>query len=121
MSHRTRLGDTVLLAASLFTSTSCERAAPTPDASSGPVSEQLAGHYHNDALGDIDVRRTSGRTVFDFGEFRSDVATRVNPDGSISFVTIDPGIDGFGFVVDDGAEKTLTIRDAQHEYVFTGS
>ncbi|MDP2469455.1 MAG: serine hydrolase domain-containing protein [Candidatus Palauibacterales bacterium] len=85
------------------------------------ASAQLAGHYHNDALGDLDVGRAGGRTVFDFGEFESQVATRENPDGSVSFLTIAPGIEGFEFVVGDGAEKTLTIRDAQHEYVFTGS
>jgi CubicO group peptidase (beta-lactamase class C family)/ketosteroid isomerase-like protein len=80
----------------------------------------LARHYHNDALGDIDVRREDGRTVFDFGEFRSEVASRKNPDGSVSFVTIAPGIDGFEFVVGTGEGKRLTTRDAQHEYVFTG-
>ena len=83
-------------------------------------SARLAGHFHNDALGDIDVRRERGRTVFDFGEFRSAVATRKNPDGSISFITIAPGIVGFEFVVSDGG-KRLTARDAQHEYVFIGS
>jgi len=83
-------------------------------------SVKLASHFHNDALGDIDVRRAGGRTVFDFGEFRSEVATRKNPDGSISFVTIAPGISGFEFVVSD-AGKRLTVRDAQHEYVFIGS
>src|SRR5207248_10060187 len=80
-------------------------------------SSKLAGHYHNAALGDIDVRRDGGRTVFDFGEFRSEVATRSNPDGSLSFITIAPGIEGFEFVVSDSAGKRLTIRDAQHEYV----
>jgi CubicO group peptidase (beta-lactamase class C family) len=84
-------------------------------------SSKLAGHYHNDALGDIDVRRDGGRTIFDFGEFRSEVASRKNPDGSISFLTITPGILGFEFVVGTGDGKRLTIRDAQHEYVFTGS
>ena len=81
----------------------------------------LSAHYRNDAMGDIEVHREGDRTVFDFGEFRSEVASRENPDGSISFLTIDPGIDGFEFVVGDDGGKTLTIRDAQHEYVFTGS
>jgi CubicO group peptidase (beta-lactamase class C family) len=81
----------------------------------------LSAHYKNEAMGDIEVLREGNRTVFDFGEFRSEVASRENPDGSISFLTIDPGIDGFEFVVGDGGGKTLTIRDAQHEYVFTGS
>ena len=81
-------------------------------------SSKLAGHYHNDALGDIDVRRAAGRTTFDFGEWKSEVATRKNPDGTISFITTDAGLEGFEFVVGKGPEKRLTIRDAQHEYVF---
>lgn len=84
------------------------------------MTSNLARHYHNDALGDIDVRRDGSRTVFDFGEFRSEVASRKNPDGSTSFITTDPGIDGFEFVVGSGDGKRLTIRDAQHEYVFGG-
>jgi hypothetical protein len=85
-------------------------------------SSKLADHYHNDALGDIDVRRDGGRTVFDFGEFRSEVASRTNPDGSLSFLTIAPGIQGIEFVVRTGdGKRRLTIRDAQHEYVFDGS
>jgi CubicO group peptidase (beta-lactamase class C family) len=82
---------------------------------------KLAPRYENEALGGIDVIREGGRTRFDFGEFQSEVASRVNPDGSVSFLTIDPGEDGFEFVVGDDAAQTLTIRDAQHEYVFTGS
>jgi CubicO group peptidase (beta-lactamase class C family) len=83
-------------------------------------SSTLAAHFHNDVLGEIDVRRAGVRTVFDFGEWRSEVGSRKNPDGSISFLTIAPGIGGFEFVVSEGGKK-LTIRDAQHEYVFTGS
>lgn len=85
------------------------------------ASAELAALYVNDALGEIAVSRDGGRTVFDFGEFASEVATRQNPDGSISFLTIAPGIQGFEFVVGDGAGSTLTTRDAQHEYVFIGS
>ena len=41
-----------------------------------------------------------------------------DPDGSISFITIAPGGEGFEFVVGTGPKKTLITRDAQHEYVF---
>ena len=85
------------------------------------AAKQLASHYHNASLGNIDVRRAGDETTFDFGEFKSRVATRRNPDGTMSFVTTDSGVDGFEFVVGGGPAKTLTIRDAQHEYVFTGS
>ncbi len=80
---------------------------------------KLAQHYANDALGDITVRRTGASTVFDFGEWKSEVASRRNPDGTISFLTIAPGIIGLEFVVGSGPKPTLVIRDAQHEYVFT--
>jgi CubicO group peptidase (beta-lactamase class C family) len=76
---------------------------------------KLAKLYHNDALGEIAVIQKAGKTIFDFGEFKSEVATKKNPDGTVSFDTIDPGTQGFEFTVGD---KTLTIRDGQHEYVF---
>ena len=64
------------------------------------------------------MSRKNNATVFDFGEWKTEVASRKNPDGSISFITIAPGANGFAFVVGSGPKKTLTLRDAQHEYVF---
>ncbi len=81
-------------------------------------SAKLAAHYVSASLGDIKVSRKNAATNFDFGEWKSDVASRKNPDGSISFITIVPGMNGMEFVVGSGAKRTLTIRDAQHEYVF---
>jgi CubicO group peptidase (beta-lactamase class C family) len=107
-------------AKSFYSQMAADRKLFTVPADAGE-SSKLAGHYHNDALGDIDVRRAGGRTTFDFGEWKSEVASRKNPDGSISFITIDAGLEGFEFVVGKGPEKRLTIRDAQHEYVFSGS
>jgi CubicO group peptidase (beta-lactamase class C family) len=84
-------------------------------------SAKLAKHYSNAALGNIDVSTSDGKTYFDFGEWKSEVATKKNPDGTLSFVTIVPGMAGFEFVVGGGAKKTLVMRDAQHEYTFEGS
>ena len=81
-------------------------------------SAKLAKHYENDSLGDIAVGSSGSATVFDFGEWKSEVGSRKNPDGTISFITTVPGAMGFEFVVGSGAKRTLTIRDAQHEYVF---
>ena len=72
-------------------------------------------------LGEIAVTHPGAETVFDFGEWKTPVASRKNPDGTISFITIAPGGGGFEFVVGSGPKKTLVIRDAQHEYVFAGS
>jgi CubicO group peptidase (beta-lactamase class C family) len=81
---------------------------------------KLAKKYRSKELGDIDVKTDASQTVFDFGEWKSAVASRKNDDGSISFLTIDPSVTGFEFVVGDKAGKrTLTIRDGQHEYTFT--
>jgi CubicO group peptidase (beta-lactamase class C family) len=79
----------------------------------------LAARYTSLALGDLVVRHPGAATVFDFGEWKTEVASRKNPDGSISFVTIAPGMIGFQLVVGSGPRRTLILRDAQHEYVFT--
>ena len=81
-------------------------------------SAKLAKHYTNASLGEINVSTSGASTVFDFSDWKSEVASRKNPDGTISFITIVPGELGFEFVVGSGARRTLTIRDAQHEYVF---
>ena len=48
------------------------------------------------------------------------MASRREPDGSITFVTVAPGIEGLEFIPGAaGEKKTLITRDAQHEYVFT--
>ena len=80
-------------------------------------SAKLAKHYTNASLGEITVSTSGASTIFDFGEWKSEVASRKNPDGTISFITTVPGELGFEFVV-GSARRTLTIRDAQHEYVF---
>jgi hypothetical protein len=79
---------------------------------------KLAPHYASAALGEIDVRHAGAATVFDFGEWKSEVASRHNPDGTVSFLTTAPGVVGFEFVVGSGPQPSLIVRDAQHEYVF---
>lgn len=80
---------------------------------------KLAANYSNDALGSVAVIRAGDKLVFDFGEWKSEMATRKEPDGSITFVTITPGAAGFEFVPAMKEKRTLTVRDSQHEYVMT--
>jgi CubicO group peptidase (beta-lactamase class C family) len=101
-----------------FAATAAERQRFTVPADAQAVA-QLGKHYKNDALGDLLVTRAGAATVFDFGEWKSEMASRKNPDGSLSFITTAPGAMGIEFVVGSGEKKTLIIRDAQHEYVFT--
>ncbi len=79
---------------------------------------KLAPRYRNAALGDLTVRHDGAATIFDFGEWKSEMASRHNPDGTVSFLTIVPGMPGFEFVVGTGETRSLTVRDSQHEYVF---
>lgn len=83
--------------------------------------KKLAPHYRNDALGELLVTHTpGGKTIFDFGEFKTEVASLKNPDGTITFTGITPGADIGELVVGMAGDKpTLTIRDGQHEYVFS--
>ena len=82
---------------------------PTP-----AEARKLAERYAHPAVGEIAVSRKGAATIFDFGEWASEMASRKNPDGTISFITIVPGFNGLS---SSSGERTLTLRDAQHEYV----
>lgn len=110
-------------AKNFFASLAAERKLLTVPADPAEATK-LAKTYKNASLGEIKVAQKAGqkadKTIFDFGEFQSEVSTLKNPDGTISFHTIQPGALGFEFVVGAAAGKpTLTLRDSQHEYVFT--
>jgi CubicO group peptidase (beta-lactamase class C family) len=78
---------------------------------------KLAAMYRNASLGHIAVSHATGKASFDFGAWQSEVASRRNDDGSLSFVTISPGEDGLDFVAtNDDKGRGLVIRDGQHEY-----
>ena len=83
------------------------------------ASAKLAAHYKSATLGDVRIARKDGALVFDIGEWASPVASRKNDDGTVSFITIGPTLQGFEFVVGEkDGKRTLIVRDAQHEYVF---
>lgn len=83
---------------------------------------KLAASYSSPALGALRVRTENGSTIFDFEKWHSSVASRRNDDGTTSFVTIDPTVDGFNFVVGErDGKRALIIRDAQHEYALIES
>lgn len=80
---------------------------------------KLSPAYQSPELGPLAVKRKQDETWFDVGEWKSRVATRKNDDGTVSFLTIDPGLIGFEFVpAAKSGKQALVIRDAQHEYVF---
>jgi CubicO group peptidase (beta-lactamase class C family) len=83
---------------------------------------RLASRYTSPELGELAIQRQGSKVVFDLGEWRSSVASRKNDDGTISFITIDPGGSGFEFVEGKRNDKrVLIVREGQHEYLFTES
>ena len=90
-----------------------------------PVSEphaaMLAGRYRSDELGGIRVERNDeGRVWFVTDGWTTEVATKRNPDGTLSFVILEPGLLGYAFLagVPDGMFESLTLHEPQHTYVF---
>ena len=81
---------------------------------------KLAPKYRSAELGEVTVKKAGAATMFDMGEWKIEVATRKNTDGTVSFVTIGAALIGQNFVAGATAagKRTLTLRDAQHEYVF---
>jgi len=80
----------------------------------------LAQRYTSPELGLLTVEARPAATKFHFVSTGSQVASRKNPDGTISFITIDPTKKGVELVAGTAAGKrTLTLRDAQHEYIYT--
>jgi CubicO group peptidase (beta-lactamase class C family) len=83
---------------------------------------KLATGYSSPALGAFRVRVEDGVTIFYFDKWHSSVASRRNDDGTTSFISIDPTVKGFNFVVGErDGKRALIIRDAQHEYAFVES
>lgn len=80
---------------------------------------QLAGLYRSAELGVLKVQRRGEATWFDFGGWKSEVATLRADRNGTTFVTISPGEDGYEFTVaEKNGERQLISRDDQHEYVF---
>ena len=93
-----------------------ERLVVPPDAA---VVTMLAARYVSLALGELRVRAQDDAIVFDFGSWRSAVASRRNDDGTTSLISINPTVGGFNFVVGErDGKRALIIREAQHEHVF---
>ena len=88
-----------------------------PDAAAAAA---LAHRYVNADLGHIEVSAEGPNVVFDFGPWKSHVVTRRNPDGTVAFVPLDPGVAHIAFVVGSAeGKRQLTVRDGQHAYVYT--
>ena len=84
------------------------------------VLANLAQTYRNPEVGTLTVRDQDGTKWLRAGFIDGLIATRKNPDGSVSLLSAAPGAIGVEALVGQAGEmRTLTIRDSQHEYVYT--
>ena len=80
----------------------------------------LAARYRNQEVGDLTIRQQDGATWMKAGSIDAPLATRRNPDGTISVATAGPGLIAIDLEVGGTpGKRTLTMRDAQHAYVYT--
>jgi CubicO group peptidase (beta-lactamase class C family) len=81
----------------------------------------LASVYASPDLGKLTVEKSGGKVGVRAAAWSSEVASRHNDDGSVSLITIDPAIGGLELVpASKDGKRTLTTRDGQHVYGFTG-
>lgn len=80
----------------------------------------LASRYTSPGVGSVSIADRDGGKWIKAGFVEGPVATRKNPDGSVSLVSAGPGSIGVEALVGtkDG-KRTLSIRDSQHEYLYT--
>jgi CubicO group peptidase (beta-lactamase class C family) len=85
------------------------------------VLANLAAAYRDPELGNkITLREDGGIKSVKAGFIEGPVATRKNADGTTSLVSIGPGAIGLDAVIGlRNGTRTLTVRDSQHDYVYT--
>ena len=84
---------------------------------------KLARRYVHPTLGELNVMTTPKGTVFDFGEWKSAVASCKQESGGASFRVVDPGAPDFmEFLAEErDGKRVLVLRDLQSEQVFLES
>jgi CubicO group peptidase (beta-lactamase class C family) len=84
------------------------------------ASAKLARRYSHPKLGELAVLVNKQGTVFDFGEWKSAVASRKSESGATSFRPAEPGMPDFmEFAADEReGKRVLVARDLEGEQVF---
>lgn len=84
------------------------------------VLSNLASHYTSPGVGTITITDRDGTKWIEAGFVEGPIATKTNSDGSKTIVSAAPGAIGLEALVGEtDGKRTLTIRDAQNEYVYT--
>jgi hypothetical protein len=79
----------------------------------------LAPRYRNEQLGGLRVERSQGELRFRFDAWDMPVASRRGADGTVEFIGSIPSPPPPLVAGSSPSGRTLRLRDAQNEYVFT--
>ena len=79
----------------------------------------LASRYRNERLGELRVERSPGELRFRFDAWDMPVASRRSADGTVEFIGTIPSPPPPLVAGNSPSGRTLRLRDAQNEYVFT--
>lgn len=85
----------------------------------GEHAAALAPRYRNDVLGELRVQQVRGQVGFRFDAWEAPVASRIGADGTVEFVVAIPSAPPPFVAGRSPGGRTLTLRDAQNEYIFT--
>ena len=84
------------------------------------VLSNLAATYRSPDRAIITLHDRNGAKWVKAGFIEGPVATRNNADGSVSLVSVGAGAIGVDALIGTvNGRRTLTVRDSQHEYVYT--
>lgn len=68
----------------------------------------------------ITITSRAGQAYVTAGFIEGPIATRGNPDGTVSIVSAGPGVIGLDALIGNkDGKRTLSVRDSQHEYLYT--
>lgn len=79
----------------------------------------LASRYRNALLGELRVENVQGNLRFHFAAWDMPIASRLDGNGTVEFAGAVPSPPPAFVAGTSPAGRTLTLRDAQNEYVFT--
>jgi hypothetical protein len=84
------------------------------------VLANLAERYESPGIGSITIYEKDGAAWVTAGSIKAPLATRTNPDGTVSLVSIGTGqINIEALIGETDGLRTLSIRDSQNEYLYT--
>lgn len=112
--------DKIAVAAQRIKAQTAKRRAELTVPGDAAVLANLATKYVSPGIGTISISERDGTKWVKAGFIEGPIATETNPDGSISIVSAAPGAIGLTALVGQAnGARTLTVRDAQDEYVYT--